>query len=111
MTDPEEIRKFIAALKISQIFSGGACKCCGYPTLEFYLEKKLLASLGVHHGETLRWPGGPWKGDAELTQAGSDFLTKWLADHGVPEPLAEWERTKAIRKKKRPQKQKGLWPN
>ncbi|MBM4285143.1 MAG: hypothetical protein FJ128_07825 [Deltaproteobacteria bacterium] len=100
VTDPEQIRTLIAGMKISQIFSGYACKCCGHPTLEFYRGQELLAALGVHHGETLRWAGGPWRGDAELTPAGSDFLTRWLADRGVPEPLAEWERTKALRKKK-----------
>ncbi len=59
------------------------CMCCGNPTFEFYQDDKLIVALGVHHGKSLRWLGGKWKGDGMLTKDSADFLVKWLAGHGV----------------------------
>jgi len=100
--DAEEIRETIAGIAICNVPSSWGCMCCGWPTLEFYAGAKLLAMVGFHHGSTLRWPGGPWPGDAFLTNEGAERLKQWFAGHGVvdvdgPLPIREWARRQQIR--------------
>jgi hypothetical protein len=45
-----------------------------------------LAALGIHHGRSVRW--AVWKDDAELLDGRR--LLDWLAQRGVPGPLAEF---------------------
>ncbi|MCE2750541.1 MAG: hypothetical protein LW720_01490 [Pirellula sp.] len=65
----------------------GHCLCCGGPTLEFLSsQSESLAALGIHHGLSVRWAA--WKDDAELLDGRR--LLDWLAQRGVPSPLAEF---------------------
>jgi hypothetical protein len=86
ITDAGEINRFIHGIVINGRRSGGACMCCGDPTFEFYAGDRLLAMVGYHHGERLRWAGGKWTGDGELTGPSRDFLLTWLSQHGVDGP-------------------------
>lgn len=86
ITEPTEIEKLLKGLDIDEAGSGGYCRCCGDPTLEFYAGDRLLAMVGYHHGERLRWAGGQWAGDAELTDRSLAFVISWLAQHGVEGP-------------------------
>lgn len=94
--DRDAIRLVLASLAIDEAASGGACMCCGSPSLEFHAGGAELATLGLHHGIGLRWSGAdaPWPGDAQLTGAGSDSLCAWLAEHGDDGPLREWRQMK-----------------
>jgi hypothetical protein len=87
--DAKEIANFIRQIKIQANKSGFHCMCCGEPTLEFYHDDTLILSLGFHHGRSLRWPNGDWKGDGLLTKESSDFLIHWFSDHGVQGPHEE----------------------
>ena len=84
------IAALIQQISIDDRESGDECKCCGNPTLEFYRQEKLVASLSLHHGRSLRWPGGRWRGDGQLTRESAAFLTQWLAAQGVPGPKREF---------------------
>lgn len=66
-----------------------ACRCCGDPTIEFCRGERLVVSLGMHHGQSLRWPGDPLFGDAELETQSGESLARWLAQRGVPGPLRD----------------------
>jgi len=87
----EEIKEFVANVRVDESRSGFHCMCCGEPTIEFHEDKKIVVSFGFHHGKSLRWPGG-WPADAALVEASADYIVKWLADHGVKGP--EQERVK-----------------
>ncbi len=63
--------------------------CCGDPTFELYSGDRLLAMIGYHPGERLRWADGKWPGDAELTAASRGFFISWLSQHGVEGPQRE----------------------
>lgn len=71
--------------------SGFDCRCCGNPTIEFYSSQELVASLGVHHGLSLRWADGSWNGDSLLTDESAEFACRWLAKRGVRGPQEERE--------------------
>jgi len=91
ITDAGEINRFIHGIVISGWRSGGACECCGDPTFEFYAGDRLLAMVGYHHTERLRWADGKWTGDGRLTAASRRFLISWLSQHGVDGPRREGE--------------------
>jgi len=93
VTQPEKIREVLRRLEIDETQSGFHCMCCGEPSFEFYRGEELIATLGFHHGRSLRWPDG-WPGDGMLTGESADFFVQWLADHGVRGPLEEREHTK-----------------
>ena len=61
----------------------GHCMCLGDLSMEFYSKKKRLATIGFHHGQSIRWSA--WKHDA-LLQNSQCYLTL-LAEHGVTAPL------------------------
>lgn len=79
ITDAAAIRALAAQLHVRSPWLPARCRCCGNPTLELYRGTELLAELGVHHNETLRWPGHGW-GDAVLTSATRDYLRRWFAE-------------------------------
>lgn len=89
VTQKSDIKQLIESIKIDEARSGFQCMCCGNPTIEFYKGKSLLVMLGYHHGQSLRWSDGKWKGDALLTQESAEHLAKWLSDNGIKEPLKE----------------------
>jgi len=62
--------------------------CCGDPSFEFYRGDELVVTIGFHHGQSLRWPGG-WPADGMMTPACASFVNDWLADHGVTAPRDE----------------------
>lgn len=75
------IDAFLASLEIDEGNSNSFCMCCGSPTVEFYREQKLLAELGVQHGEALRWD--EWPTDAKLTENSARALVGWLTQRGI----------------------------
>jgi hypothetical protein len=86
-----KVAEFLAALEVAEEASGFHCMCCGNPTIEIYRGEVLVASLGFHHGKSLRWPGG-WPGDGKLTAKSGDRLIEWLAANGAPGPKEEREK-------------------
>ena len=94
ITGEDEIRELFEKLEIDDSDSGFHCMCCGEPSLELYRGDVLVATLGFHHGRSLRWSEG-WPGDALLTEEAGDTICKFLAEHGVSEPLQELEEKKA----------------
>jgi Tfp pilus assembly protein PilF len=78
--DPEALDAFRRTLQIvedPQTFSH--CRCLGGPTLELYSDQELVATIGLHHGHTIRWK--QWKHDAKLRHGQS--LNDWLIKNGI----------------------------
>lgn len=103
ITDKAEIKRIVNSWTINDRDSGFHCMCCGEPSFEFYHGNQLVATLGFHHGRSLRWPGG-WPGDALLTEVASDEICEMLAKHGLTGPKTEHEK-----EKKQIAAQKQLW--
>jgi hypothetical protein len=94
VNDPAVIRDFVAKLEVDEAKSGFHCMCCGSPSLELYDGARLLATLGFHHGRSLRWPQR-WPGDALLTARSAEHLVQFLGKHGFDQPLREREEQRA----------------
>lgn len=85
-TSRSEIQELLDLIRVDESESGLHCMCCGDPTLEFYIGEKLIGTVGVHHGTSLRWIEGTWDGDGMLTRKSAKALTAWLAAKGIDEP-------------------------
>lgn len=90
LSGAEAVTKFASWIEVDDDASGFECMCCGSPTFEFYKGETLVASVGFHHGQSLRWLDG-WEGDSALTPTSSAKLCRLLKEHGVSEPLEELE--------------------
>lgn len=90
-SDAEQIKQLLTGIEVLEDRSGFHCMCCGDPSLEFYSGDKLLATLGFHHGQGLRWVGG-WPGDAALSPQSASFLVDWLAARNVGGPSNDREK-------------------
>jgi hypothetical protein len=86
------IAEVAAHFQVAESSSGGHCMCCGNPTFEFYRGEVLVASLGFHHGRSIRWSDGVWPGDGMLLQSSALYLIDWLAKHGYDGPKNEYEK-------------------
>jgi hypothetical protein len=64
----------------------GHCMCLGDHAIECYADDTLIATIGLHHGKSIRWD--VWRGDAELRDGVA--LVNWLAERGVTGPLEEF---------------------
>lgn len=87
--DPKMIVEIGKRFEVNEEDSGGHCMCCGDPTFEFYADGKIIATLGFHHGRSVRWSDGIWPGDGTLTSGSATFLIQWLAENGCDGPLQE----------------------
>jgi hypothetical protein len=83
---PEEVNAFLDLLELDDCGGDEGCMCCGDPTFEFYAGDRLLAGLSFHHDRKLRWSGGPWHRDVDLSGRAREALCLWLAQHGEPGP-------------------------
>lgn len=98
-TEASGIQELVAGLAIDEYGtrSDVHCMCCGEPSFEFFREDELILTLGLHHGESLRWVGG-WPSDGILTSKSAAFVVEWLAEHGVDGPKRTNERIEEERR-------------
>ena len=61
--------------------AGFHCRCCGSATFELYRGDVLVASLGFHHGRSVRWSEG-WPADALLPADVAAWLVELVAAAG-----------------------------
>jgi hypothetical protein len=88
VADSESIAALCDCLAIVEDRSTfGHCMCLGDYALQFYAGRRIIATIGLHHGRSIRW--NAWKHDA-LLRDGRRLLT-WLADQGAAAPLETYE--------------------
>jgi hypothetical protein len=88
---PEHLTALRRHLVIAEDPNGfGHCLCLGSETFELYDGASLVASLGLHHGNAIRWDA--WRADAPLAAPSS--LVRWLASLGVSGPLTAVEQAR-----------------
>lgn len=78
--NPQAIQSLAESMRIvEELSSLHHCSCLGGPSIELYAGHELIASIGIHHGQSLRWK--QWHDDAPLSSG--ERLTEWLIDHGI----------------------------
>jgi len=84
--DPHAIDTLRVALTVEE-FPGAMCMCTGDVAFEFFDgHDRVLAVVGLHHGDALRWSG--WDGDAVL--ADGLAVLRWLDERGAARPLQQF---------------------
>ncbi|WP_371476643.1 hypothetical protein [Kitasatospora sp. NBC_00315] len=87
LSDPAESAELRRAMAVDSL-PGFHCMCLGDVRFEVSdRDGGRLAIVVLHHGATLRW--GQWESDAVL--ADGRRLLAWLAGHGMPGPLRQFE--------------------
>jgi len=103
-TNRQEIAQLQQCLQIledPQTF--GWCMCAGDLAIIFSRGKDALATIGLHHGLSIRWDR--WKFDARL--ADGSKIVNWLADHGMPG--LKQQREESLRRSEEACKAYHLW--
>jgi hypothetical protein len=86
VNEPAQIKRLVDLIRIDETADEFHCMCCGAPIFEFYRHDRLVVTLSLHHGRSIRWEG-VWPGDCRLTESSADSLCDWLAARGAPGPL------------------------
>jgi len=82
ISQADKIQKLNELLKIDENNTGFYCMCLGTYAIELYNNTQINATIGFHHGVSIRY--NKWNGDAEL--ASSDDLLNFLAELGFTKP-------------------------
>lgn len=86
--DLDALSKALVVIKPEQSFH---CMCIGTEALYLYKDKKLLATVTNHHGQSVRC--SLWKSDAPL--ADIENWLKWFDDRKIDTPRKEVEEARA----------------
>jgi Tfp pilus assembly protein PilF len=85
-SDPEALKAFRRCFSIVEDpQSFGHCACLGGPTLELFAGAEPVATIGLQHGNAIRWSA--WKHDAQLWEG--ERLTTWLVENGAHPSLID----------------------
>ena len=82
--DVAKISDLISSLNFDDDESGFHCMCLGDAIVTFFRGDKKLAEISHHHGHSLRWNGGNWKGDSLFTEDAAKAWRKWFDEQGEP---------------------------
>lgn len=81
----EDAGRLLELLAVTQPRRPFRCGCIGDHAIELWDGEELRATVGLHHGRSIRVAG--WWSDALLYNG--EALLRFLADHGVEGPLRE----------------------
>ncbi|MDF2383753.1 hypothetical protein JMG10_19895 [Nostoc ellipsosporum NOK] len=87
ISQADKIQKLNKLLQIDENNTGFYCMCLGTYAIELYSNTEIKATIGFHHGDSIRYHY--WHGDAALAK--SNELLNFLAEQGLREPLANRE--------------------
>lgn len=85
ISQADKIQKLNDFLQIDETNTGFYCMCLGTYAIELYSNAEIKATIGFHHGDSIRYHY--WHGDAALAK--SNELLNFLAEEGLTEPLAD----------------------
>ncbi|NEA60366.1 hypothetical protein G3I60_40940 [Streptomyces sp. SID13666] len=93
LMEPADLSRLRRAMAVSSL-PGGICMCRGDIRFDFLdSHGQQIATVGFHHGVTLRWTG--WEGNTVLVDG--QALLYWLNDHQAPRALEQFEEDKRQR--------------
>lgn len=85
LSEIDLIHKFHEFFAIDEVNTGFYCMCLGTYAIELYADTQIMATIGFHHGVSIRYH--QWDSDAELARV--DELLDFLAQQGFTEPLEQ----------------------
>lgn len=85
LMDQNDIAAFSELLAIETPDEQFLCLCAGSYAIEIHAQAKLKATIGLHHGSSIRYY--KWNSDALLTK--SEELLAFLNDKGLAKPLQD----------------------
>lgn len=85
ITQSDDIQKFQVLMKIDEKNTGFYCLCLGSYAIELHNKSQINATIGLHHGWSIRYEY--WRGDAALDQ--SEPLLIFLSELGLSKPLED----------------------
>lgn len=97
ISQSDNIQKLNDLLKIDELNTGFYCMCLGTNAIELHSGTHIQATIGFHHGVSIRY--NKWNGDAQLAK--SDDLLAFLAEQGFTKPLKDRIREKRNMEKDR----------
>lgn len=86
ITLPDQVSQFAALMEINEALTGFYCLCLGSYAIELFANGQLQATIGLHHGRSIRYD--KWKGDAALMQ--NEGLLSFLAQLGLTQLQEEY---------------------
>jgi hypothetical protein len=95
LTGCENINNLVHYLQVEQPSEVNYCMCLGSHAIELYTNGLLKATIGLHHGTSIRYE--EWKGDADLID--SNGLLTWLSSVGCSEPLNDFFKDQQTKEK------------
>jgi hypothetical protein len=81
----DKIRILNKLLEIDEKNTGFYCMCLGTYAIELYVDTQIKATIGFHHGVSIRY--NKWNSDAKLAK--SDDLLTFLAELSFTKPLQD----------------------
>lgn len=87
LVGPDDLAALRSLLRIREPSRSLHCMCPGDIAIELHGEEGPLATLGFHHGVSIRYHR--WSSDAELLDGPA--LLHWLDDRGVSGPLEDYQ--------------------
>jgi hypothetical protein len=91
---PQDLRLLADMMRVENASEELRCKCGGDLVFELYRGETLVTSVSFHHGTHLRWSDG-WPSDGWLVPGGDERLCRWLAEHGLTQPLEQLQRARS----------------
>lgn len=85
ISQTDNIQKLKDLLLIDEQNTGFYCMCLGTYAIELYSGTQIKATIGFHHGVSIRYH--KWNGDAALAK--SDDLLTFLAEQSLSKPLED----------------------
>lgn len=85
ITKSDDIQTLRVLMEIDEQNTGFYCMCLGDYAIELYYGNQIKATIGFHHGVSIRYQN--WRGDAGLAK--SDLLLHFLAKLGLTKPLED----------------------
>lgn len=86
ISTPEAILAFISLLEIEENYPSFYCMCSGDYAIELLAGDKLITTIGLHHGVSIRY--NHWRSDASLSK--QEPLLNFLNTLGFADPLHKW---------------------
>ncbi|MBO9200216.1 MULTISPECIES: hypothetical protein [Niastella] len=87
ITGPGLVNRFSDLLEIDESLTGFYCLCLGSYAIELFANGQLRATIGFHHGRSIRYD--KWNSDVALMQ--NENLLSFLAQLGLTGPQEEYQ--------------------
>ncbi len=80
---PDAVAEFVDLIKIEGGLGVQPCKCTGDIELRFHRAGNTVATIGLAHGDRLKWRDAIWGADRKLTDSSRIALQAWLVAHDI----------------------------